>query len=314
MLRSNTFWRNCLSRTTLICIKICNHYEVNVDRLTKDVSVALDRLKSGNSRTPGLSDRIPRWIQDAWLLASVDFGAARVRSGHLMLALMANESFARIAREISKEFDHISAESLQTKLAEITADSAEERDAVALGETAGVSDGAPVASGVPGKTKALDQYTEDLTGKGARRQDRSDPWPRFRDTADRGHSDATPSKQPYPYGRSGRWKDCRCRRLCASHRARAMFRSRLRNVSVRTLDLGLLQAGAGIKGEFENRLKSVIDEVKSSPQPIIMFIDEAHTMIGAGGAAGQNDAANLSETCPRARRAANDRRDYVGRI
>src|SRR5205807_7345735 len=67
----------------------------------------------------------------------------------------------------------------------------------------------------------------------------------------------------------------------------------LRGVAVRTLDLGLLQAGAGIKGEFENRLKSVIDEVKASPQPIIMFIDEAHTMIGAGGAAGQNDAANL---------------------
>src|SRR4029079_7782868 len=79
--------------------KICHHFEVNVDRLTKDVSTALDRLKSGNSRTPGLSDRIPRWIQDAWLLASVDFGAARVRSGHLILALVANDSFARIARE-----------------------------------------------------------------------------------------------------------------------------------------------------------------------------------------------------------------------
>ncbi|HRJ88243.1 MAG TPA: Clp protease N-terminal domain-containing protein, partial [Pyrinomonadaceae bacterium] len=105
--------------------KICSHYEVNIDRLTKDVSVALDRLKSGNSRTPGLSDRIPRWIQDAWLLASVDFGAARVRSGHLLLALLANESFARIAREISKEFSHISLESLQTNLPDITADSAE---------------------------------------------------------------------------------------------------------------------------------------------------------------------------------------------
>ena len=115
--------------------KICNHYEVNLDRLTKDVSVALDRLKSGNSRTPGLSDRIPRWFQDAWLLASVDFGAARVRSGHLVLALLTNESFARIAREISKEFNHISVESLQTKLPDITADSGEARDAVALGET-----------------------------------------------------------------------------------------------------------------------------------------------------------------------------------
>ncbi|MGB5013302.1 MAG: Clp protease N-terminal domain-containing protein, partial [Pyrinomonadaceae bacterium] len=147
--------------------KICNHYEVNIDRLNKDVGDALDRLKKGNTRTPGLSDRLPRWIQDAWLLASVDFGAARIRSGHLILALVLNDSLARIAREISREFNHISAESLQTKLADITVDSAEERDAVALGETAATSDGAPVASGVPGKTKALDQYTEDLTAKAA---------------------------------------------------------------------------------------------------------------------------------------------------
>ncbi|HTH36603.1 MAG TPA: Clp protease N-terminal domain-containing protein, partial [Pyrinomonadaceae bacterium] len=142
--------------------KIATHFEVNIDRLTKDVSTALDRLKSGNSRTPGLSDRIPNWIQDAWLLASVDFGAARVRSGHLVLALLANDRFARIAREVSKEFDHVSLEKLQSDLPTITADSAEARDAVALGETAGVSDGASGISGVPGKTKALDQYTEDL--------------------------------------------------------------------------------------------------------------------------------------------------------
>ena len=147
--------------------KICAHYEVNVDRLSKDVQQALERLKTGNSRTPGLSDRLPRWVQDAWLLASVDFGAARVRSGHLTLALLMNDSLARIAREISREFSHISAESLQTKLPEITADSSEERDAVALGETAGASGGAPVATGVPGRTKALDQYTEDLTAKAA---------------------------------------------------------------------------------------------------------------------------------------------------
>jgi type VI secretion system protein VasG len=273
-------------------IKICNHYEVNVDRLTKDVSVALDRLKSGNSRTPGLSDRIPRWIQDAWLLASVDFGAARVRSGHLTLALMANESFARIAREISKEFDHISAESLQTKLPEITADSAEERDAVALGETAGVSGGAPVASGVPGKTKALDQYTEDLTGKA--RAGKIDPI-LGRDLEIRQIVDILTRRRqnnPILTGEAGVGKTAVVEGF-ALRIAEGDVPEPLRNVSVRTLDLGLLQAGAGIKGEFENRLKSVIDEVKASPQPIIMFIDEAHTMIGAGGAAGQNDAANL---------------------
>ena len=272
--------------------KICNHYEVNIDRLTKDVGDALDRLKSGNSRTPGLSDRLPRWIQDAWLLASVDFGAARIRSGHMILALVLNESYARIAREISREFNHISAESLQTKLAEITADSAEERDAVALGETAATSDGAPVASGVPGKTKALDQYTEDLTAKAA--AGKIDPI-LGRDGEIRQIIDILTRRRqnnPILTGEAGVGKTAVVEGF-AARVAIGDVPDPLKNVSVRSLDLGLLQAGAGIKGEFEQRLKSVIDEVKSSPQPIIMFIDEAHTMIGAGGQAGQNDAANL---------------------
>ena len=146
--------------------RICRHYEVNADRLSKDVQTAIDRLKRGNNGTPGLSDRLPKWFQDAWLLASVDFGAARVRSGHLILALLANESLARIARDVSKEFSYVSLESLQKKLPEITADSAEAQDAASLGENyAAESNGESVASGVPGRTKALDQYTEDLTAK-----------------------------------------------------------------------------------------------------------------------------------------------------
>lgn len=272
--------------------KICRHFEVNVDRLSKDVQQALDRLKSGNSRTPGLSDRIPRWIQDAWLLASVDFGAARVRSGHLTLALIANDSFARIARDISKEFDHISAETLQSKLNEITADSVEARDAVALGEAGGVSDGAPVASGVPGKTKALDQYTEDLTAKA--RAGKIDPV-LGRDFEIRQIIDILTRRRqnnPILTGEAGVGKTAVVEGF-ANRIAAGDVPEPLRNVALRSLDLGLLQAGAGIKGEFEQRLKSVIDEVKASPQPIIMFIDEAHTMIGAGGQAGQNDAANL---------------------
>ncbi|HMQ04778.1 MAG TPA: type VI secretion system ATPase TssH [Pyrinomonadaceae bacterium] len=272
--------------------KIAHHFEVNIDRLSKDVSVALDRLKSGNSRTPGLSDRIPQWIQDAWLLASVDFGAARVRSGHLVLALLANDRFARIAREISKEFDHVSLEKLQTDLPTITADSSEARDAVALGEAAGVSDGSPVASGVPGKTKALDQYTEDLTAKAA--AGKIDPV-LGRDFEVRQIVDILTRRRqnnPILTGEAGVGKTAVVEGF-ALRIAEGDVPDPLKNVAVRSLDLGLLQAGAGIKGEFENRLKSVIDEVKSSPQPIIMFIDEAHTMIGAGGTAGQNDAANL---------------------
>jgi type VI secretion system protein VasG len=272
--------------------KICAHYEVNIDRLTKDVSTALDRLKSGNSRTPGLSDRIPKWIQDAWLLASVDFGAARVRSGHLILALVGNESYARIAREVSKEFSHISPEDLQVKLPEITTDSAEARDAVSLGETGGVSDGAPVASGVAGKTKSLDQFTEDLTAKAA--AGKIDPV-LGRDFEIRQIVDILTRRRqnnPILTGEAGVGKTAVVEGF-ALRIYQGDVPDPLKNVSVRSLDMGLLQAGAGIKGEFENRLKGVIDEVKASPQPIIMFIDEAHTMIGAGGAAGQNDAANL---------------------
>ncbi len=272
--------------------RICSHYEVNIDRLSKDVNDALGRLKTGNTRTPGLSDRLPRWIQDAWLLASVDFGAARVRSGHLVLALVTNESSARIAREISREFDHISPESLLAKFPDLTADSDEERGAASLGGSASTSDGSPVASGVPGKTKALDQYTEDLTAKAA--AGKIDPI-LGRDGEIRQIVDILTRRRqnnPILTGEAGVGKTAVVEGFAARITA-GDVPDPLKNVSVRSLDLGLLQAGAGVKGEFENRLKSVIDEVKSSPQPIIMFIDEAHTMIGAGGQAGQNDAANL---------------------
>jgi type VI secretion system protein VasG len=272
--------------------KIATHYEINIDRLNKDVSTSLDRMKTGNSRTPGLSDRIPEWMQNAWLLASVDYGSARVRSGHLILAMLSNGGFARLARDISKEFDHISVEDLQKKLPEITADSAEARDAVALGEAAGVSGGPQVASGVPGKTKSLDQYTEDLTAKA--RAGKIDPV-LGRDFEIRQIVDILTRRRqnnPILTGEAGVGKTAVVEGF-ALRIAEGDVPDPLKNVAVRSLDLGLLQAGAGVKGEFENRLKSVIEEVKSSPQPIIMFIDEAHTMIGAGGAAGQNDAANL---------------------
>ncbi|MBS1794063.1 MAG: type VI secretion system ATPase TssH [Acidobacteria bacterium] len=272
--------------------KICRHYEVNIDRLSKDVSTALDRLKTGNARRPELSDRLPRWFQDAWLIASVDFGAARIRSGHLILALLSNDGTARLARDVSREFSHISVESLTSKLDEITAGSEEARTAMALGETGGTSGGAPIASGVPGKTKSLDQYTEDLTAKAA--AGKIDPI-LGRDFEIRQVIDILTRRRqnnPILTGEAGVGKTAVVEGF-AARIAAGDVPEPLKNVAVRTLDLGLLQAGAGVKGEFENRLKSVIDEVKASPQPIILFIDEAHTMIGAGGQAGQNDAANL---------------------
>lgn len=274
--------------------KIMTHFEMNPDRLTKDVSTALDRMKTGNSRTPGLSDRLPRWIQDAWLLASVEYGESRVRSGHLILALMSNENFARIAREISREFNELTTnfDGFKRDFADIVSGSAEDRESMAISEAGGVSDGAPVASGVPGKTKALDQYTEDLTAKA--RAGKIDPI-LGRDFEIRQIVDILTRRRqnnPILTGEAGVGKTAVIEGF-ALRIAEGDVPDPLKNVAVRTLDLGLLQAGAGVKGEFENRLKSVIDEVKGSPQPIILFIDEAHTMIGAGGQAGQNDAANL---------------------
>lgn len=274
--------------------KLMAHFEINPDRMTKDVETAMNRLKSGNSRTPGLSERLPAWIQDAWVLASVEYGTSKVRSGHLILALVLSSGLERIARDISREFKNLSdnADAFKRDFEDIVRGSAEDREARGLGEAGGVSDGSPVASGVAGKTKSLDQFTEDLTAKA--RAGKIDPI-LGRDFEVRQLIDILTRRRqnnPILTGEAGVGKTAVVEGF-ALRIAQGDVPEPLRNVAVRTLDLGLLQAGAGVKGEFENRLKGVIDEVKGSPQPIILFIDEAHTMIGAGGAAGQNDAANL---------------------
>jgi len=272
--------------------RVLRQYEVNPSHLSKDITRALDRLKTGNSRTPALSPRIPQLIEDAWLLASVDFGASRIRSGHLVLALLANEDLARLAREISKEFASVSVESLRKNLADITAGTAEDKAAVASGAPSAVPGAGGEAGAAAVKTQALDQYTVDLTAKA--RKGAIDPV-LGRDFEIRQVIDILTRRRqnnPIMTGEAGVGKTAVVEGF-ALRIAKGDVPEPLKNVAVRTLDLGLLQAGAGVKGEFENRLKSVIDEVKASPQPIILFIDEAHTMIGAGGQAGQNDAANL---------------------
>jgi type VI secretion system protein VasG len=270
--------------------RIARHFEVDQARLAKDLTRALDRLKGGNSRTPALSPRLPRLIQDAWLLASIEFEAQKIRSGHLILSLLTNDDLARLAREASKEFQLISVESLRKNFADITAGSIESRQTSTAG--ARTDDDAQPEIGAGGKTKALDQFTVDLTGK-ARKGD-IDPVI-GRDFEIRQVVDILTRRRqnnPILTGEAGVGKTAVVEGF-ALRIAQGDVPPPLRNVSVRTLDLGLLQAGAGIKGEFENRLKTVIEEVKASPQPIILFIDEAHTMIGAGGQAGQGDAANL---------------------
>jgi type VI secretion system protein VasG len=226
-----------------------------------------------------------RGLTDAWTLGSLDFAATRVRTGHVMLALVASDELNRLLREASREFAKITADDLRQKLDAITEGPPRKRAPAArtVGHwrtTAGRRDAEPrPVHGGPHRTRALGQ-------------DRPGARPRLRGAADRRHPDATPAEQPDPGRRGG------CRQDGGGGGVRRAHRDGdvppvLRNVTIRTLDLALLQAGAGVKGEFENRLKGLIEEVRSSEIPIILFIDEAHTMIGAGGQAGQGDAANL---------------------
>lgn len=268
--------------------RVWRYYDIEPGRLARDLTRALDRLKTGNARTPALSPRIPRWISEAWTVASIDFNAARIRSGHLLLALLANDDLARLARDSSEELHKVSPEALHKHLLDLVAGSAEDKTDVRPVPPEEVQ---PGVSGVS-KTPALDQYTIDLTGRA--RQGDIDPV-LGRDVEIRQLVDILLRRRqnnPILTGEAGVGKTAVVEGL-ALRIAAGDVPPPLQNVSLRVLDLALLQAGAGVRGEFENRLKSVIAEVKASPQPIILFIDEAHTMIGAGGQAGQGDAANL---------------------
>ncbi len=272
---------------------ILRHYEADHGRLMADLNRALDRLKTGNARAPSLSPEIVEAAKQAWLFASVEHGLSRVRSGHLLWAMLADETLSRHTRDISGQFGRIQADALKRDLLTITRGSVE-----AASVTTSV-DGAPATGGEgepgaprPAGSGALDQFTIDLTARA--RAGKIDPI-LGRDTEIRQVVDILTRRRqnnPILTGEAGVGKTAVVEGF-AARIAQGDVPPALKDVIIRTLDLGLLQAGAGVKGEFENRLKSVIEEVKASPKPIIMFIDEAHQLIGAGGSAGQGDAANL---------------------
>ncbi len=268
---------------------ILKHYGIDRSRLASDLQASLDKLKSGNARTPALSPSLVQMLKEAWSIGSVDFGASRIRGGHAVLALVTMDELRRLVLDSSPELEKISAEDLRANLPSIVDGSSEDRTETAAGPTGPVGPG-----GVPtgGKTPNLDQYTVDLTGRA--REGRIDPV-LGRDGEIRQVVDILTRRRqnnPILVGEAGVGKTAVVEGF-AVRIADGDVPPVLRNVTLRTLDLALLQAGAGVKGEFENRLKGLIEEVKSSPSPVILFIDEAHTMIGAGGQAGQGDAANL---------------------
>ena len=280
-----------LDRTDTEFAAILNKWGVDPARLSADLNRSLDRMKTGNARAPALSPDIVDMVKNAWLLASVEHGASRVRSGHLLWALLADDMLARRAREASAQLAQIEPDVLKRDYVAICGNAPEATQATS--QAAGSEAAGTGAGDVrPGGSAALDQFTTDLTAQA--KAGKIDPI-LGRDVEIRQMIDILTRRRqnnPILAGEAGVGKTAVVEGL-ALRIAAGDVPPALREVTLRTLDLGLLQAGAGVKGEFENRLKSVIDETKASAKPIILFIDEAHTLIGAGGAAGQNDAANL---------------------
>ncbi|NPT43390.1 type VI secretion system ATPase TssH [Paraburkholderia sp. 1N] len=268
---------------------------IDAHALRADIERELQRLKTGNTRTPVFSKHLIDLLEQAWLIASLDSQIGRIRSGHLLLALLTAPDLAQFAERMSSLLRDVRVTDLKHKFDELTAGSREaERSNAAENTAEGVSDAVAAGSapGAPSKTPALDTYTSNLTQRA--REGKIDPVigreGEIRQTID--ILMRRRQNNPIMTGEAGVGKTAVVEGL-ALRIAADDVPAPLKGVALHVLDMGLLQAGASVKGEFENRLKNVIDEVKKSPHPIILFIDEAHTIIGAGGQAGQNDAANL---------------------
>ncbi|WP_199028623.1 type VI secretion system ATPase TssH [Ralstonia sp. ASV6] len=266
---------------------------IDLAALQRDLEAEIGRFQKGNTRTPAFSPYLPKLFEHGWLIASLDSQITRIRSGHLLLALLTEPSLSALAERGSRLFAKFEVDRLKHDFERMTAGSDEQEQAVDIADdaTAQAEDGSKPAAALS-STPALDQFTVDLTQSA--REGRIDPVI-GRDAEIRQVIDILMRRRqnnPILTGEAGVGKTAVVEGLALRVAANDVPPP-LQGVTLRTLDMGLLQAGASVKGEFENRLKNVIDEVKKSPKPIILFIDEAHTIIGAGGQAGQNDAANL---------------------
>jgi type VI secretion system protein VasG len=274
-------------------IKACG---ISPSGLRRDLDAEIGRFKTGNGRTPVFSPHLPKLFELAWLIASLDARLPRIRSGHLLLALLTESELSQLALRGSPLYARIKLDELKHQFDQLTDGSAEAAEVAGLvAPEVGAASEDPAATATAGladKTPALDQFTTNLTRRA--RDGQLDPVI-GRDSEIRLVIDILMRRRqnnPILTGEAGVGKTAVAEGL-ALRIAAGDVPPPLQGVDLRVLDLGLLQAGASVKGEFENRLKNVIDEVKKSATPIILFIDEAHTMIGAGGQSGQNDAANL---------------------
>ena len=284
-----------LQNSDLHCI--VRAFELDPGKLARDFTESLDRLPRGATSISDLSAHIEDVVERAWVWSTLKYGDAQVRTGYLMVAMIKTTSLKNILTGISREFDKIKPERLADDLASIIANSPESALAANDGTQFGAQAAPGEASGaIPpaqmGKQEALKRFTVDLTAQA--RNGKIDPVV-GRDEEIRQIIDILMRRRqnnPILTGEAGVGKTAVvegfARRLAAGD-----VPPSLKEVSLLALDVGLLQAGASMKGEFEQRLRQVIDEVQASPKPIVLFIDEVHTLVGAGGAAGTGDAANL---------------------
>jgi len=277
--------------------RILKHFGIDTARLTADLTASLDRLPRGATAISDFSPHIEMVIQQAYLFSTLLYGEGQIRTGHLVVSFLKADTLRNAFLGLSREFSKIKSEQLSDEFAQLLASSPEETMSASDGSglSAGASPGdtsGAMAPGAAGKQEALRRFTTDLTERA--RKGEIDPIV-GRDEEIRQCVDILMRRRqnnPILTGEAGVGKTAVVEGF--AHRIVAGdVPPQLKDVKVLSLDIGLLQAGASMKGEFEQRLRSVIDEVQASAQPIIMFIDEVHTLIGAGGQAGTGDAANL---------------------
>ncbi len=271
------------------------HYDLDPARLRQALQRSLSDLRTGNAGKPVFSPTMLEWMQDAWTVGSVEYGFAKVRSGMLFSRLLIQTSRYTMSG-VGALLEGISREDIKTNLQKIVSGSKEEAESLpaAGGGAGGASGGGglPSGAGSAPADSALAKYCVDYTGRA--RAGEIDPI--FgRESEIRQMIDILGRRRknnPIIVGDSGVGKTALVEGL-ALMIVNNQVPPIMQGVEIMGLDLGLLQAGAGVKGEFENRMKQVLSEIKGSAYPIILFIDEAHTIIGAGNQAGAGDAANL---------------------
>ena len=275
--------------------RVIRHHGLDLSVLAKDITTALDRLPRGATSISNIADTIDTAVQEAWIYASLMYGEHAVRSGHVLLAMLRRSVLRNALLAMSRQFERIRPDALSDELPKLVAGSPEDGQGASDGSGATAAPGeasGAIAPAAMGKQEALKKFTVDLTEQA--RSGKMDPIV-GRDDEIRQVVDILMRRRqnnPILVGEAGVGKTAVVEGF-AQRIARGDVPPSLKDVELRALDVGLLQAGASMKGEFEQRLRSVIDEVQASAKPVILFIDETHTLVGAGGAAGTGDAANL---------------------